>query len=331
MTKKNILSAIQPTGQIHLGNYLGAIQNWVKLQADYNCVYGVVDYHAMTMPYDAQALRNNTLDMIMSLVACGVKPENLFIQSLIPEHTELAWILNCVASYNELTRQTQFKDKIAQLEENTSGSFITAGLFTYPVLQAADILMYHPHFVPVGKDQEQHVELSRNVVNRFNYQFQTEYFHEPQVLFTETPKVQSLADPSKKMSKSLGEKHCVFLFEEESTLRKKIKTAVTDTGDTPEGQMSPGVENLFTIIKALGNDSLHQDLMQEYLSGAKMYGKLKEGVAETVVPFVNTLREKKMEIMEDADFMDKIRASSAEIRKKAQKTLQEVREITGLI
>ncbi len=314
-----------------MGNYLGAIKNWVKLQADYNCVFGVVDYHAMTMPYDAQDLRKKTLDMVMSLVACGVKIENLFIQSLIPEHTELAWILNCVTSYNELTRQTQFKDKTDHLEESTSGSFITAGLFTYPVLQAADILMYHPHFVPVGKDQEQHVELSRNVVNRFNFQFQTDYFHEPQVLFTEVPKVQSLADPTKKMSKSLGEKHCLLLFEEENTLRKKIKTAVTDIGDTPEGQMSPGVENLFMIIKALGNESLHQELMNEYLSGAKMYGKLKEGVAETVVPFVNTLREKKNEIMEDTDFMEKIKASSSEIRKKAQKTLKEVREITGLI
>ncbi len=328
--KKNILSAIQPTGQMHLGNYLGAVQNWVKLQENYHCTYGVVDYHAMTMPYNAQELRKNTLDMVMSLVACGVKIENLFVQSLIPEHTELTWILNCMASYHELTRQTQFKDKMSLLEENISNSFITSGLFTYPVLQAADILIYHPHFVPVGKDQKQHIELSRNIANRFNYQFQTDYFREPQALFTEIPKVQSLADPAKKMSKSLGEKHCLFLFEEENTLRKKIKSAVTDVGDTSEGQISPGVENLFSIINSLGNKDLYKDLMKEYASGAKMYGKLKEGVATTVVPFVNALREKKEEIKEDKDFTEKIRASSAEIRKKAQKTLIEVREIVGL-
>ena len=331
MTKKNILSCIQPTGQIHLGNYLGAIQNYVKLQADYECVYGVVDYHAMTMPYNPEELKKNTLNMVIALVACGVNIENIFVQSLVPEHTELAWILGCVCAYNELTRQTQFKDKSNQLEENTSGTFITSGLFTYPVLQAADILMYHPHFVPVGKDQEQHIELSRNVANRFNYQFQTEYFPEPKSLFTEIPKVLSLADPSKKMSKSLGEKHCLFLFEEESTLRKKIKTAVTDVGDTPEGQMSPGVENLFSIIKALGNQALYDSLMQEYLTTGKMYGKLKEGVAETVVPFTNQLKEKRNEVLEDKDFLEKVRHSSAEIRKKAQKTLREVREITGLM
>lgn len=327
---KNILSCIQPTGEIHLGNYLGAIQNYVALQEGYNCYYGVVDYHAMTMPYDAHALRKNTMNLMIGLVACGVKVENLFIQSMVPEHTELAWILNCMTSYGELTRQTQFKDKTAQLEEGKSDAFISSGLFTYPVLQAADILIYHPHFIPVGKDQEQHVELARNIANRFNYQFQCAYFVEPQCLFTEVPKVQSLADPSRKMSKSLGDKHYLALFESEDSLRKKIKTAVTDAGDTPEGEMSVGVQNIFSIIKALGNQPLYDDLMQEYLSGVKMYGKLKNGLAETVVAFTNTLKEKRNEILEDKDFEEKVYASNDRIRKRAQQTIDEVREITGL-
>jgi tryptophanyl-tRNA synthetase len=327
---KNILSCIQPTGEMHLGNYLGAVQNYVALQNDYNCYYGVVDYHAMTMPYNALELRQNTMNLMINLVACGVKIENLFIQSMVPEHTELAWILNCMTAYGELTRQTQFKDKTAQLEEGKSDAFISAGLFTYPVLQAADILIYHPQFVPVGKDQEQHIELARNVANRFNYQFQCEYFAEPQCLFTEIPKVQSLADPTKKMSKSLGDKHYLAMFESEESLRKKIKTAVTDSGDTPEGEMSIGVQNIFNIIKALGNQALYDDLMQEYLSGAKMYGKLKSGLADTVVAFTHNLKERRKEILEDRDFEEKVYAANDKIRKRAQQTVDEVRELTKL-
>ena len=273
---KNILSGIQPTGEIHLGNYLGAVQNWVKLQAEYNCVYSVVDYHAMTMPYNPEQLRQNVWNITINLIACGVKIENLFIQSLVPEHTELAWILGCVTSYGELSRQTQFKDKSQQLEDTQTDTHISAGLFNYPVLQAADILMYHPDFVPVGKDQEQHIELSRNIANRFNHQFNTDYFREPKVLFTEIPKVQSLADPTKKMSKSLGDKHYIALFEAEDSIRRKIKTAVTDSGDTPEGEMSAGVSNMFSIIKALNRMDIYDDLMQEYLSGAKNVWQIKK-------------------------------------------------------
>ena len=148
---KNVLSCIQPTGDIHLGNYFGAVQNYVKLQSDYNCTYGVVDYHSMTMPYSPIKLRENTWNMIFQLMACGVKTENLFIQSLVPEHVELSWILSCVCSFGELSRMTQFKDKSEQLTSSDKDSFISAGLFLYPVLQAADILIYHADYVPVGK------------------------------------------------------------------------------------------------------------------------------------------------------------------------------------
>ncbi len=225
---KRVLSAIQPTGDLHLGNYFGAVKNWVELQDKYSCVYGVVDYHTMTMPYKALDLRENTWKMVFQLIACGVKPENLFIQSLVPEHTELSWILSCVTSYGEVSKMTQFKDKRDQLEEKDNQAFISAGLFSYPILQAADILIYRADYVPVGKDQEQHLELSRNIAARFNKQFGTEYFAHPEPLFTEIPKLLSPADPTKKMSKSLGEKHFINLFGDPNRIRKQIKSAVTD-------------------------------------------------------------------------------------------------------
>jgi len=183
---KNVLSAIQPTGDLHLGNYFGAVQNWVRLQEAYKCTYGVVDYHSMTMPYEPEMLRENTWKMAFQLLACGIKPKNLFVQSLIPEHTELAWILSCATSYGELNRMTQFKDKSKQLEEKEGqDAFTSSGLFIYPVLQAADILIYHADYVPVGKDQDQHLELSRNVAQRFNHQFGKEYFIHPEPLSTQ--------------------------------------------------------------------------------------------------------------------------------------------------
>ena len=204
---KTVLSAIQPTGDMHLGNYFGAVRNWVELQASYRCFYGVVDYHAMTMPYQVDKLRTNTWDLITNLAAVGVKPENLFVQSLVPEHTELGWILNCFCSYGQLTRMTQFKDKSHQVKDGGKEDFISAGLLDYPVLQTADILIYKADYVPVGKDQEQHLELARNIAARFNAAVSSDYFVLPEAMFTEALKIRSLADPQKKMSKSLGEKH----------------------------------------------------------------------------------------------------------------------------
>ncbi|MGB4959520.1 MAG: tryptophan--tRNA ligase, partial [Saprospiraceae bacterium] len=247
---KTVLSAIQPTGDMHLGNYFGAIKNWVDLQEDFKCFYGVVDYHAMTMPYEVSKLRTNTWDLILNLTAVGVKPENLFIQSLVPEHAELCWILNCFSSYGQLTRMTQFKDKSQQVKEGGKEDFISIALLDYPVLQTADILIYKADFVPVGKDQEQHLELARDVAQRFNAQVNKEYFVLPKPLYTETPKIKSTADPSKKMSKSAGEKHYINVFADEATIRRQIKSAVTDSGVTSDGQMAEGIQNLFELIKA---------------------------------------------------------------------------------
>ncbi|MEL6122568.1 MAG: tryptophan--tRNA ligase, partial [Bacteroidota bacterium] len=227
MKQKRVLSGIQPTGQMHLGNYFGAVKNYVALQEKHRCFYSVVDYHAITMPYDVVKLRQNTWDLVFSLLAVGVEPENLFIQSLVPEHTELGWIFNCFCSVGRLTNMTQYKDKSIKAAETTKESFISAGLLDYPVLQAADILIYRAHYVPIGKDQTQHLELTREIAQRFNHQVGKEYFVTPESIFTESANIRSTADPDRKMSKSAGEKHFIGLFSEESRIRKQIKSAVT--------------------------------------------------------------------------------------------------------
>lgn len=330
-TKKRILSAIQPTGNMHFGNYFGAVQNWVNLQKNYECVYGVADYHAMTMPYDPQKLRQNTWELIFNLLAVGVEPNNLFVQSLVPEHTELSWIFNCFCSYGQLTRMTQFKEKSAQSKEKADDNFISAGIFDYPVLQAADILIYKADLVPVGKDQEQHLELTRNIAERFNHIAKKEYFVLPETLYTEIPKVMSTADPSRKMSKSAGEKHYISIFDDEAKIRKQIKSAVTDLGDTKEGTMSLGVENLFSLLMAAGKKEAHTSLMQDYNNKSLKYADLKEEVANGLVALSATFKEGKEKVNQNKkDIKEQIKASSAQIRKRAQQTVAEVKELAGL-
>lgn len=328
--KKTVLSCIQPTGDMHLGNYFGAVKNWVDLQEQYRCFYGVVDYHAMTMPYQPKKLKENTWGLIINLMAVGVQPENLFIQSLVPEHTELGWIFNCFASFGQVSRMTQFKDKSSQSEEK-SGGFISAGLFDYPVLQAADILIYKADFVPVGKDQDQHLELTRNIAQRFNNMVGKEYFVLPETLHTETPSIKSTADPARKMSKSAGEKHYINVFSEEARIRKQIRSAVTDTGETPDGTMSDGVKNLFSLLKAGGNQEAYQSLMDDFNAGALRYADLKAVVADTMVEMTNPFRERKAELNANKKAVkNQIKASSYEIRKVAQQTIKEVKELSGL-
>jgi tryptophanyl-tRNA synthetase len=332
MTKKRVLSGIQPTGVIHIGNYFGAIKNWVDIQDKYECIFGVVDLHAMTMPYEPKVLQSNTINMFTDLLALGVDPSRsvLFVQSMVPQHTELTWILNCVTSYGELSRMTQFKDKSDQLEEGSKKSFVSAGLFTYPVLMAADILVYRADLVPVGKDQEQHLELSRNIAVRFNNQF-GEYFPEPAPLFTEVPKLMSLADPTKKMSKSLGDKHYIGVFESEDSIRKKVKTAVTDVGAQPAGEMSPGVTNLFTLIKACGKMDAWQSLMNDYNNGALKYKDLKDAAGDALIEKLRPFREKRTELEGDKEKIKSLISDlSSRARAIAAQTVNEVKELTGL-
>ena len=332
MSKKRVLSCIQPTGEIHLGNYFGAVKNWAQIQDEYDCFYGVVDLHAMTMPYDPKVLKENTLQMVAGLIACGLDPEKsvIFIQSLVPQHTELAWIFNCVTSYGELSRMTQFKDKSEQIGSNSKSNFISAGLFTYPVLQAADILIYKADFVPVGIDQVQHLELSRNIAVRFNRQFK-EFFPEPKPLLTNIPKLTSLADPSKKMSKSLGEKHYISMFEGEESIRKKVRSAVTDTGESQGKQMSDGVENLFNLIRACEKMEEYNSLMNDYKSGNLRYKELKDTTADALVELTEPIRMKKEELMADRASIENLAGRLSEKAcEVASETIAGVRDLTGL-
>ncbi len=328
---KVVLSCIQPTGNLHLGRYFGALQNWEKLQDKYDCLYGIVNYHAMTMPYDRKKLIPSTWELAFNMAACGLKVDNIFVQSLIPEHAELGWIFNCITGFGELGRMTQFKDKSQQVRESQKEAVISSGLYSYPVLQAADILIYRADYVPVGKDQEQHLELTRNIGQRFNHLVGEEYFTLPEPLFTEVPKVMSTADPTRKMSASLGDKHNIDVFTDPSRIRKQIRSAVTDTG-SDEGEMSPGVENLFSLLKASGQIDVYQDLLAAYNSGQRHYGTLKDVVADAIIELTEPIRERKAEIVGDKKkFKEQVRESSVAIRKKAQQTVKEVKEKMGLL
>ncbi len=328
---KTILSGIQPTGNMHFGRYFGAVRNWVARQEEYDCVYCVVDYHAMTMPFVPKKLRENVWELTYNLLAAGIKVENLFIQSLIPEHAELGWILNCFTSYGQLTRMTQFKDKSKQSQEKSEDDFISAGLFDYPVLQAADILIYRADYVPVGKDQEQHLELTRDIAQRFNNQAGKAFFKLPEPLYTETPKIMSTADPSRKMSASLGEKHNIDVFADEQRIRKQIKSAVTDTGEEKGGEMSPGVANLYSLLRAGGRLEAHDSLMDDYRNGVLKYVDLKEAVADALVAVSAPIKARKEEIVANKkDVKKQVKEASADIRRRAQATVREVKELVGL-
>lgn len=326
--KQRVLSCIQPSGELHLGNYFGAISNWVSLQDQHDCFYGVVDLHVMTLPYKADVLRANTERMVIDLLACGIDMGKcrLFIQSLVPEHTELAWILGCCTSFGDLNKQPQFKEKREQAEKENK--FISNGLFTYPVLQAADILIYRAPLVPVGRDQESHLELARNIVVRFNKQFGS-LLTEPKPLFTDIPKLMSLADPSRKMSKSLGPEHYVGLFEGADSIRKKVKTAVTATSSG--GEMSAGVRNLFAILKACGDEASHDELMKKEELGELQYSALKNAVTDALVDLTSKfIKRREMMDMNREGILQQVHESSAEVRKEAVRTLEKVRDAVGI-
>lgn len=326
--KQRVLSCIQPSGELHLGNYFGAISNWVSLQEQHDCFYGVVDLHVMTLPYKADTLRANTEQMVIDLLACGIDMNKcrLFIQSLVPEHAELAWVLGCCTSFGDLNKQPQFKEKREQAE--AENKFISNGLFTYPVLQAADILIYRAPLVPVGRDQESHLELARNVVVRFNKQFGN-LLIEPKPLFTDIPKLMSLADPNKKMSKSLGPDHYVGLFESADSIRKKVRTAVTATSSG--GEMSMGVRNLFALLKACGEDMVHDELMKKEESGELQYSALKSAVTDALVDLTSKFTERRKEVDADREAtMQSVYESSALVRKEAAKTMEMVRDAVGM-
>jgi tryptophanyl-tRNA synthetase len=325
-----VLSGIQPTaGSFHLGNYLGALRQWVALQETAEAFYCVVDLHAITMDWDPEELRRNTLTAAAQLLALGVDPgrSSLFVQSHVPEHVRLSWVLECLARFGEASRMTQFKDKSQR--EGTAGSSV--GLFTYPVLQAADILVYQADEVPVGEDQRQHLELTRDLATRFNGRF-GDTFTVPSARIPEGgAKVLDLQSPEKKMSKSLPPAGCVFLLDDPRVTAKKIRSAVTDTGREvvadPEGK--PGVTNLLNIHSSLSGTPVPD--LEERFAG-RGYGDLKKELAEVVTEFVTPVRERTQELLDDRAELERVLGrGAARAREVAGQTVRDVYDRVGFL
>lgn len=313
-----LFSGIQPTGKLHLGNYLGAIKNWVELQEKYDCVYSIVDLHALTSDIKPDELQENIFDLAVDLLALGINPEKtiLFQQSKIKEHVELAWLFNCVTPISELQRMTQFKDKSQHQTNN-----INAGLFTYPVLQAADILLYKAKYVPVGEDQVQHIELTRIIARKFNNRF-GKVFPEAKPVLSPTPRVMSLSTPDKKMSKSLGENSYIAIRDDEATITKKIKKAVTDEA---------GVKNLLELYSYFSNHNDYQTMLDEHKSGKLMNSKLKEELTKVLLEFLRPVQEKIKQLEKNPDKVYKIlEAGTIKAQTIASQTMLEARKTTGL-
>jgi tryptophanyl-tRNA synthetase len=309
--RPRVLSGIQPTADsFHLGNYLGAVRNWVSLQDTYDAFYCVVDLHAITMGHDPVALRNRTRLSVAQLLGLGLDPERctLFVQSHVPEHAQLAWVMNCLTGFGEASRMIQFKDKSAKAgQESTS-----VGLFTYPILQAADILLYQADQVPVGEDQRQHLELTRDLAQRFNTRYGQTFRVPSPYIVKDTAKITDLQDPTSKMSKSSSSPNGIIeLLEEPSRSAKKIKSAVTDTGREIlyDEENKPGVSNLLTIYAALTGRAI-DELLEQY--DGHGYGDLKKDLAEIVVEFVKPVQQRTRMFLEDPGHLDKVLAEGAE-------------------
>jgi len=342
---KKIFSGIQPTNIIHIGNYLGALKNWVALQSDgmdpesglprnsmrgsgrTECVYCIVDLHAITMPQDPKVLKEKILETTALFIACGVDPNKatLFIQSSRPEHSELAWILNCYTYLGELKRMTQFKDKSGENQDSVS-----AGLFDYPVLMAADILLYQTTHVPVGEDQKQHIEIARDIAGRFNNKYGETFTIPEPIIKQSTARIMGLDDPSKKMSKSSpNPSSFIALTDSPDTIREKIKRATTDSGnEVKAGPGKPEITNLLNIFAGMTGREI-SEIEQEFKG--KGYGEFKSALAEAIIAELKPIQDKFNALMSDPDALRKILAEgSAKIAPLAQKTLKDVKEKIGL-
>lgn len=326
--KKTIFSGIQPTGTFTLGNYIGAVRNWGKLQEEYNCIYSIVNMHAITVRQDPAKLRQNTLQAYALVMACGVDPEKsiLFIQSHVKTHAEMNWILSCCTQFGELSRMTQFKDKSAKHPDD-----INAGLFTYPVLMAGDILLYNADLVPVGIDQKQHLELARNVAQRFNNHY-SPTFTIPEAYIPEVgAKVMSLQDPTKKMSKSEENPNaCILILDDEDTIIRKFKRAVTDSGsEVRYGEGKDGINNLMTIysiVTGKGFDEIEREF------DGKGYGDFKVAVGEAVADHLKPVRENFAKYMADKAYLKECYMRGAEQALRiSQKTLSKAYRKVGFV
>ncbi|MQF82477.1 MAG: tryptophan--tRNA ligase [SAR202 cluster bacterium] len=328
MNKKRVFSGIQPTGEPHLGNFIGAIGNWVADQGEYENIFCVVDQHAITVDYDPVGLRENTRMMVAILLSAGIDPERsiMFVQSHIPEHTELTWLLTCVTPMGWLQRMTQFKDKGGGKSE-----VVGTGLFTYPVLMASDILLYRTDAVPVGEDQKQHVELARDIANRFNNEYGNVFTIPEPLIRPIGARVMGLDDPTKKMSKSeKGQYHSIGLLDDEKKIRKKLGRAITDSDrQIVFDPKRPGVFNLLTIFRALSGKSEKE--IESHFEG-KGYGDLKGDLADLVIASLGPLQKRYTEITEDRSYVDGVLRDSVEkIRPIVVHTMKQVRKAMGFL
>lgn len=328
--KKIVFSAIKPSGEITLGNYLGAIKNWIRFQDDYECYYCIADLHAITVKQEPKLLRKRVLEILAIYIASGLDYEKstLFVQSHVPAHSEASWLLTCTANMGELSRMTQYKDKTAKLKENTS---ISAGLFNYPVLMAADILIYNTDFVPVGIDQKQHVELARDIAQRFNSSY-SDTFVLPEAKISESAaKIMDLQDPEKKMSKSDdNENSYILVLDKPEVIRRKIARAVTDSvGVVNYTDEQPGVKNLINIVSAI--KGIKPDEVVKLFEG-KGYKEFKEYVAETIIEELKPVQEKANELLTEKEKLEKIYGEGAmKANYHAIKTLRKMQKKVGLL
>ena len=331
MAKPRVLSGIQPTADsFHLGNYLGAVRQWVSLQDSHDAFYCVVDLHAMTLPYDPAALRRRTRVAAAQLLAAGLDPQRctVFVQSHVAEHAELAWILSCLTGFGEASRMVQFKDKSAKAGADST----TVGLFTYPVLQAADILLYQTDQVPVGEDQRQHLELTRDLAQRFNHRFGPAFVIPGPYIVADVARIADLADPLVKMSKSASSPQGIIdVLEEPAAIRRKIMRAVTDADGEirADEEAKPGVTNLLRIYAALTGESMAG--LEKRYAGAG-YGAFKKDLAEVVVDALAPIREQTAKLLADEAKLDELLAvGAARARAVAQQTMTQVRDLSGLL
>ena len=323
--EERIFSGIQPTGVVHIGNYLGAIEQWVREQYNYKSFFCIVDYHAITVPFDPAAMQDQIFDAAVVNIAAGLDPDvaTIFVQSHVPEHTELTWILNALTPMGRLSHMTQFKEKSRRLET------VNVGLFDYPVLQAADILLYKASCVPVGEDQIQHIELTRDIARKFNVTY-GDTFPEVRAALSETPRVMALNDPEKKMSKSILGSY-IGLADEPETIRARIMKAVTDTGPQPQGEMSLGVANLFLLLKGFSSPETVTYFLQTYSEGTIRYSALKKTLAEDIIKKLEPVRRKREELLANPRRVHEILQRGAnEARSIARETIREVKEKMGL-
>ncbi len=325
MVKERIFSGIQPTGVIHLGNYVGALKNWVALQDEYDCIFSIVDYHAITIEYDVESFRESILNAARTLMACGINPDTcrLFIQSAVPEHTELTWILNCITPLGDLERMTQFKDKSQQHRGN-----INVGLLDYPVLQAADIVLYKSHVVPVGEDQLQHIELTRRIARRFNNRF-GDTFPEPRYLLSHTPKIMGL-DGKTKMSKSLN--NYIGILEPPDDIWEKLRTSVTDENRKRRNDPgNPEICNLFTMHKSFSSQDDIITINRQCRTAEIGCIECKKKLFENMMRELEPIQQKAAELKKTPDVVYGALAKGArQCREIATRVMEEVRVKVGI-